>query len=110
MNIQKLNEIFDLRRKEMKDNKFSFNFYYNINTCFNKLISFLEINNLIYNENSKKLFLIKMEKEVRKKDYNYYIYATEIIDGIDKLSVTNRIERIIRNEKKLILIVIIMQY
>ena len=101
MNLQELNEIFDTRRKEMKKEKISYNFYTNVCSAWNKLNDFLITNNYIYDNDSKNVFLEKMKSIIRKKDYNYYVHAIELIDGIDNLKVTNRINRVIRNDNSI---------
>ena len=83
MNIQKLNEILDIRRKEMKDLNLSYNFNKYISTCFNKYVTYLKENDLEHNEDSKNKFLIDMESVIRKKDFNYYRHAIGIIEDIN---------------------------
>ena len=83
MNIQKLNEILDIRRKEMKDLNLSYNFNKYISTCFNRYVDYLKEKDLEHNEDSKNKFLIDMESVIRKKDFNYYRHAIGIIEDIN---------------------------
>ena len=99
MKLNELKNTLDIRRKELKDHDFSYNFYTNVCCCWNKLINYLEDNNLDYNENSKESFLKEMKETIRQRDYNYYVHGITIIYGIDKLNIKNKTVRIIRYEK-----------
>lgn len=103
MNIQELNEILDVRRKEMRENGLSYNFNNCICSCWNKYINYLKDNNLYHDEISKKRFLNYYETKVRRRDFYYYQHAMTIIDGIDKLDNYANRQRIIRYEKDYLL-------
>lgn len=83
MEINKLNEIIDKRREELKDKNYNYSFYTRINCCWNKLLKYLKENNLTYNTESKKGFLKLQEELTRKKDFYYVKYAIEAIDDIE---------------------------
>ena len=99
MKLNELKNILDIRRKELKNRDFSYNFYTNVCCCWNKLVNYLEDNNLDYNENSKESFLKYVKENIRQKNYNYYVHGITIIDSIDKLNIKNKTIRIIRYEK-----------
>ena len=103
MNIQELNEIFDIRRKEMRENGLSYNFSECINACWKKYIKYLKEHDLIHNEISKSNFLEDAKAKSRNKDFYYYQHAMTIIDGVDKLDNYANRQRVIRYEKDYLL-------
>ena len=103
MNIQKLNEILDIRKEELKDMGISYNFSKCISTCFDKYVNYLEENDLEHNDDSKNKFLIDMELVIRKKDFNYYKHAMNIIEDINYAYSIKNTNRIIRYEKDYLL-------
>ena len=46
MTIQELNEVTDIRKEELINNGFSYTFYRNLSTSWNKFIKYLSDNNL----------------------------------------------------------------
>ena len=56
MNIQELNDILNLRRKEMKEFDLKQHFSRDISTCFNHYVNFLKENHLNHCDNSKEKF------------------------------------------------------
>ena len=103
MNIHELNEIFDVRRKEMRDVGLSYNSSKCICSCWNKYIDYLKVNDLCHNSLSKEMFLNFYEDKVKKKDFYYYQHAMDIIDGVDKLNNNINRQRIYRYEKNYML-------
>ena len=103
MNIQKLNEILDIRKEELKGMGISYNFSKCISTCFNKYVNYLKKNDLEHNDDSKNKFLIDMESVIRKKDFNYYKHAMNIIEDINYIHTCKNTNRIIRYEKDYLL-------
>lgn len=85
MNIQELNDILNLRRKEMKEFDLKQHFSRDISTCFNHYVNFLKENHLNHCDNSKEKFIIKMKEKMRTKDYYYLMHAIEFIDDSNKI-------------------------
>lgn len=103
MNIQKLNEILDIRRKELIEMEVSYSFNKHTLTCFNKYLKYLKNNELEHNEENKNKFLIEMKSIINKKDFNYYKHAMDIIDDVNYVKNCKNVHRIIKYEKNNIL-------
>lgn len=99
MNLKELNEILEIRKEEIRNGEYSYSFYKNLNSCWNNLITYLNNNNLLFNEETKQKFL-EMEKEnISPKRYFYVIHAINAIDGLDNIIAHK--SNIINNTKSL---------
>ena len=95
MTIQELNEVIDIRKEELINNGFSYTFYRNLSTSWNKFIKYLSDNNLNYNNFTANNFL-EIEKE--NTYYNYIVHSINAIKGLNYINSKNATSRIFKTK------------